>query len=67
MHMQAEDRTHRIGQEKEVNVYYLFAENTVEEEIVTLLNKKQEMIGDSVGLDDDVTGEFLSGIVPLRV
>ncbi len=41
---QAEDRVHRIGQKKEVNVYNLFTKNTVEEKIFKLLKSKEKMI-----------------------
>lgn len=34
MDLQAKDRAHRIGQKKEVNVYRLVTEGTVEEQIV---------------------------------
>lgn len=41
---QAQDRAHRIGQTREVRVYKLVVEGTVEERIITLQNKKKEII-----------------------
>lgn len=41
---QAVDRAHRIGQEKEVFVHRLLIENTVEDRIIQLQDKKRELI-----------------------
>lgn len=53
LHSQAEDRAHRIGQEGTVNVYYYIAGETIEEDIVDILERKQAIIkelmdGDSI-------------------
>lgn len=43
MENQATDRAHRIGQEKPVFVYKLVATGTVEEKILQLQEKKQQL------------------------
>jgi hypothetical protein len=40
---QATDRTHRIGQEKQVTVYQLILKDTIEENIRTLQDQKKEL------------------------
>ena len=51
---QATDRAHRIGQEKQVTVYRLITQNTVEENILKLQETKRELA------DQVVTGEGIS-------
>jgi len=41
---QCADRCHRIGQKKSVNVYYLLANDTIEQDICELLDKKSKVI-----------------------
>ena len=40
---QAFDRAHRLGQTRDVNIYKLTIENTVEERILTLQNSKRAL------------------------
>ncbi len=42
--IQAEDRVHRIGQNREVTVYYLMAHSTIDYKIQNVLNKKSRII-----------------------
>ena len=48
---QAVDRTHRIGQSKKVMVYRMVAENTIEEKVMELKQRKADLF--SAVLDDD--------------
>jgi len=52
---QATDRAHRIGQTRPVVVYKVVAENTVEEKIIELQDKKRELF-DSVVEADGIGG-----------
>lgn len=42
--LQAEDRAHRIGQEKQVTVWFLITEKTVEEDLSKLIQRKQNTL-----------------------
>ena len=46
---QATDRAHRIGQTRVVTSYKLIARDTVEEKILTLQNRKRELIEATLG------------------
>ena len=49
---QATDRTYRIGQKKNVEVIKLMCENTIEEKIIELQNKKKDLIDSLISKDD---------------
>jgi SWI/SNF-related matrix-associated actin-dependent regulator of chromatin subfamily A-like protein 1 len=44
IHMQAEDRCHRIGQKDEVTAWYLIADNTIDSDIEALLATKRNIV-----------------------
>jgi hypothetical protein len=46
--IQAEDRVHRIGQLREVKVFYFFAENSVDELLWPLVRKKMKVFGEFI-------------------
>ena len=51
---QAIDRTHRIGQDKPVNVYRLVATDTIEEKVVALQAHKRDLFTAVVGQASDI-------------
>jgi superfamily II DNA or RNA helicase len=57
---QAEDRVHRIGQEKKVFVYHLWTENTVEERVYRKLQDKQRLYDEVIDALSNVGGTGLS-------
>jgi len=42
-HDQAKDRIHRIGQKDSVSIYYMIAKDTIEEDIMKILDSKREI------------------------
>ncbi len=50
---QAEDRAHRIGQNSEVTVVDFVVEDSIEERILEMLDKKLRMIASLIAADDD--------------
>lgn len=67
---QATDRAHRIGQKRTVYVVKMIAENTVEERVLELQQRKQLVIDATVGTTDaqmvqKLTYDDIKGIVGL--
>ena len=52
---QAVDRTHRIGQTRTVMVYRLVAKDTIEEKVMALKARKEQLFGSI--MSDDVLGD----------
>jgi SNF2 family DNA or RNA helicase len=55
--MQAVDRAHRIGQKKEVKVFRILTEDTIEDRIEALKEKKKEMVEAAL---DEAEGKKIS-------
>lgn len=52
LHAQCSDRCHRIGTKIPVNIYYLIANKTIEENIYALLQKKMSVISELLQEED---------------
>ncbi len=66
---QAVDRTHRIGQDKPVNVYRLVADNTIEDKVVALQDGKRDLFDRVVdgegGFATPLTEDDIRGLLDL--
>jgi SNF2 family DNA or RNA helicase len=63
-HDQAEDRCHRIGQNDAVTAWYLLAQNTIDDEIAALIEKKRAVVdsateGKSTGQDTGIMNDLI--------
>lgn len=56
-HLQAQDRTHRIGQAEAVTVYYLVVMGSIEERIAKMIDSKREIINAALGEGDRTLSE----------
>jgi len=61
--VQAIDRVHRIGQKDSVNVYYLFAVNTIMEKIANLIDRKQKILAEVLDGKKLDSGSLLSELM----
>jgi SNF2 family DNA or RNA helicase len=63
---QAVDRTHRIGQARNVMVYRLVAKDTIEEKVMALKTRKSQLFSDVMEGDalagGAITAEDLAGL-----
>ncbi|MES0492097.1 MAG: SNF2-related protein [Leptospirales bacterium] len=55
---QASDRAHRIGQKKNVFVYKLYSENSIEEKVLELQNQKKQIFDALFGEKIESTGKI---------
>lgn len=66
-HEQLEGRSHRSGQESSTNSYYLVAPATVDEELITVLDKKLKMILSVVDGKEPGDMDLLGDLLKLRM
>lgn len=60
---QASDRCHRIGQKDAVNIWYLLGKNTIDEDILRLIEGKRKVVdGATDGIDVEKEEGILSGL-----
>lgn len=59
-HNQASDRAYRIGQKHGVNIVYLVSKDTIEEDIIDLLNAKQRTIDRLFASNDSIEDVSMS-------
>ncbi|KAK8964092.1 DNA helicase INO80 [Platanthera guangdongensis] len=66
MDQQAQDRCHRIGQTREVHIYRLISESTIEENILKKANQKR-LLDDLVIQSGSYNAEFFKKLDPMEL
>lgn len=64
---QAEDRAHRIGQDKKVSIWYLLAANTIEEEIAEILDEKRKVLDAVLDGQETVEENMITELLKRRM
>ena len=62
-HDQAEDRCHRIGQKNNVQIYYILASQTIDEDIYALIEAKRKVVDAATDGDSAEQGSILSDLM----
>lgn len=62
---QCEDRCHRIGQKDSVQCTYVLGENTIDEHIYDLIQKKREISNQIIGAEDDIQTNMIDDLISL--
>jgi SWI/SNF-related matrix-associated actin-dependent regulator 1 of chromatin subfamily A len=60
---QAGDRIHRIGQRNAVNIYYIVAQETLEEDMIELLDEKRKVLDEVLDGKETERGSILSELL----
>ena len=62
---QAEDRGHRLGQEKEVHCLYYIGKNTIDEHIYNIIEKKRKTSNAITGTTEDIEWAVIDEVIDL--
>jgi SWI/SNF-related matrix-associated actin-dependent regulator of chromatin subfamily A-like protein 1 len=62
---QAEDRQHRLGQRKEVHCVYFLGQDTIDEWIYDLIEKKREVSDAITGCTEDIEWNVVESVIDL--
>lgn len=62
-HDQCEDRVHRIGQKNSVMAYYLLAENTIEKNLIKMLDRKRSIVSQILDGEEPVDQDFFDTLL----
>lgn len=62
-HHQAEDRIHRMTQKNKCMIYYLIAQNTIEEYISELIDEKQRIIDNAIDGEESINESLLMALM----